>query len=330
MQMQYSLPKDWVLTVGYQGSAGHHLTRIRNLAYFYPKLNPSVNQIFDFTPDTNSSFNALLTQFEHRFHHGVSANVQYTWSKSIDQLSAEGPGFVTNQTYPIDDHTERGPSDYDATHNFRAYGVWDLPIFRTRNDFIGRVLGGWELNGIYQFHSGFPWTPVASNLCAVLGSSSLCPTRPIAYNGAAGDNHETSAFLPPIASNFPLVAAAAAANQPNPYFTLQTSGNTPAFPGIGRNSFRGPRYQDIDLSVLKNFRLPTMKVIGEAGSIQLRMTAYNVFNKLNLAPFTFGSNSTIISNQCCGSPTPAAQPLFGTATSGLAGRVVELQARFSF
>jgi hypothetical protein len=331
MQMQYSLPKDWVLTVGYQGSAGHHLTRIKNLAYFYPPpLNPSVSQIFDFTPDTNSSFNALLTQFEHRFHHGVSANVQYTYSKSLDQLSAEGPGFVTNQTYPIDDHTERGPSDYDATHNFRAYAVWDLPIFGTRKDFMGRVLGGWELNGIYQFHSGFPWTPVASNLCAVLGSSSLCPTRPIAYNGAAGDNHETSAFLPPIASNFPLAAAAAAANQPNPYFTLQTSGNTPAFPGIGRNSFRGPRYQDIDLSVLKNFRLPTMKVIGEAGSIQLRMTAYNVFNKLNLAPFTFGSNSTIISNQCCGSPTPAAQRLFGTATNGLAGRVVEIQARFSF
>jgi outer membrane receptor protein involved in Fe transport len=332
MQMQYSLPKDWVLTVGYQGSAGHHLTRIANLAYFYQKLNPSLGQIFNFQPDTNTDFNALTTQFEHRFHHGVSANVQYTYSKSIDQLSAEGPGFVTNQTYPINDHTERGPSDYDATHNFRAYAVWDLPIFRARKDFLGKVAGGWELNGIYQFHSGFPWTPVASNLCAVLGASNLCPTRPIAYNGGAGDNHETSAFLPPTAGNFPLAAAAAAAGQPNPYFTLQTVaiGNTPAPPGIGRNTFRGPRYQDIDLTVLKNFALPSMKLLGEGANIQLRMTAYNVFNKLNLAPFTFGSNSTIISNQCCGSPTPAAQSLFGTATAGLAGRVVELQARFSF
>jgi hypothetical protein len=330
LQMQYSLPKDWVLTLGYQGSAGHHLTRIVNLAYFYPVLNPSVGQIFSFTPDTNSTFNALLTQFEHRFHHGVSANVQYTWSKSIDQLSAEGPGFVTNQTYPIDDHTERGPSDYDTTHNFRAYAVWDLPIFRARKDFLGTVVGGWELNGIYQFHSGFPWTPVASNLCAVLGSSSLCPTRPIAYNGAAGHNYDTSAFLPPTAGNFPLAASAAASGAPNPYFTLQTSGSTPAPPGIGRNGFRGPRYQDIDLTVLKNFRLPTMKLIGEGGDIQLRMTAYNAFNKLNLAPFTFGSNSTLISNQCCGSPTPAAQAQFGTATAGLAGRVLELQARFSF
>jgi len=85
MQMQYSLPKDWVLTVGYQGSMGHHLTRIANLAFFYPVLNPSLNQIFNFQPDTNTSFNALTSQFEHRFHHGVSANVQYTIaSRSIN------------------------------------------------------------------------------------------------------------------------------------------------------------------------------------------------------------------------------------------------------
>jgi hypothetical protein len=323
MQMQYSLPKDWVLTLGYQGSAGHHLLRIRNLAEFYPVPNPDVSQVFTFTPDTNSSFNALNAQVEHRFHHGVSANIQYTFSKSLDQISAEGPGFVTNQTYPIDDRTERGPSDYDATHNFRAYAVWDLPMFRTRKDLMGEVFGGWQINGIYQFHSGFPWTPVASNLCPVLGATSLCPVRPTAYNGGAGDNHETSAFLPPTAGNFPAVASGT-----NPYFTVQTTGNTPDIPGIGRNTFRGPRYQDIDLTIAKEFGVPTMKFIGEGARIQLRMTAYNAFNKLNLSPFSFGSTSTTITS-CCGN-TPIANPLFGTATSGLAGRVLELQARFSF
>jgi len=330
LQMQDSLPKNWVFTLGYQGSAGHHLTRIANLAYFYPALNPSVGNIYNFTPDTNTDFNALTAQLEHRFHHGLSTNIQYTFSKSIDQLSAEGPGFVTNQTYPVDDHTERGPSDYDATHNFRAYAVWDLPVFTARKNLLGTVLGGWELNGIYQFHSGFPWTPVADNICPVIGASSLCPLRPIGYNGDAGDNHDTNAFLPPTAGNFPLVASAAAAGTANPYFTLQTSGNTPDFPGIGRNTFRGPRYQDIDLTVLKNFRLPTMKIIGEAGNIQIRMTAYNVFNKLNLAPFSFGSTSTIVSYFNNGSGIPQPNPQFGTATAGLEGRVLELQARFSF
>ena len=325
MQMQYSLPSDWVMTVGYQGSMGHHLLRLKNLDFFYPNPNKDVNQVFNFTPDTNSSFNALNSQLEHRFHHGVSTNIQYTYSKSIDQISAEGPGFVTNQTYPINDHTERGPSDYDATHNFRAYAVWDLPIFRTRKDFLGKMVGGWQLNGIYQFHSGFPWTPVASNLCPVLGATSLCPVRPIAYNGGAANNYDTSAFLPPTSGNFPAMATGTTI----PYFTLQTTGTTPAPPGIGRNTFRGPRYQDVDLTVAKEFGLPTMKFIGEGAKIQLRMTAYNAFNKLNLAPFSFGSTSTTISSNNNGG-TPLPNPLFGTATSGLAGRVLELQVRLSF
>lgn len=329
-QMQNSLPEDWVFTLGYQGSAGHHLTRIKNLFYFYPNPNPNLSAVFSFTPDTNSDFNALNAQLEHRFRHGFTANVLYTYSKSIDQLSAEGPGFVTNQTFPIDDHTERGPSDYDATHNFRAFGVWNLPNFSNGHSFLAKVVGGWQLNGIYQFHSGFPWTPVATNICAVLGASTCFnPIRPIAYNGGARVDHDTSAFLPPTSRNFPALANVSAANPLNPYFTLQTGGTAPDFPGIGRNTFRGPRYQDIDLTIAKEFGLPTMKVLGEGAKIQLRMTAYNVFNKLNLAPFTFGSTSTIISSNNNGG-LPFANPQFGTATAGLAGRVLELQVRFSF
>jgi hypothetical protein len=116
-------------------------------------------------------------------------------------------------------------------------------------------------------------------------------------------------------------------NAQNPYFTLQTSGNSPDFPGIGRNSFRGPRYQDIDLTVLKEFGLPSMKYLGEGAKIQLRLSAYNAFNKLNLAPFQFGSQSTLIN---LNGGNPAHSPYFGIASLGLAGRTVELQARFSF
>jgi hypothetical protein len=169
----------------------------------------------------------------------------------------------------------------------------------------------------------------------VLGATNLCPLRPIGYNGGAGDNHDTSAFLPPTAGNFPQAAVAALAGDPNPYFTLQTTGTAPEFPGIGRNTFRGPRYQDVDLTIAKEFGLPTMKFFGEGAKIQLRMTAYNVFNKLNLAPFTFGSSSTVVSSGNCGPPDcpttiPLANPLFGTAINGLSGRVLELQGRFSF
>jgi len=57
----------------------------------------------------------------------------------------------------------------------------------------------------------------------------------------------------------------------------------------------------------------------ENAKLDFRVNVFNAFNKLNLAPFTFGSGSTDVNN-----------PQFATATSGLAGRVIELQGRFTF
>jgi hypothetical protein len=68
---------------------------------------------------------------------------------------------------------------------------------------------------------------------------------------------------------------------------------------------------------MKNTRLP---FISEAAGLELRANFFNIFNQLNLAPIGFGSSSAHADD-----PTN-----FGRATAGLAGRVIELQARFSF
>ena len=66
------------------------------------------------------------------------------------------------------------------------------------------------------------------------------------------------------------------------------------------------------------------------------MNVYNAFNKLNLAPFTFQSQSTTVAygnTSCTGTPpvcVPIANPNFGIATLGLSGRVVELEGRYVF
>ena len=68
-------------------------------------------------------------------------------------------GAVTNQTFPQDLSQERGPSDYDVRHNLSISGLWDLPLFRNRRDFVGKAFGGWQIDGILSAHTGFPWTP---------------------------------------------------------------------------------------------------------------------------------------------------------------------------
>ena len=105
-------------------------------------------------------------------------------------------------------------------------------------------------------------------------------------------------------------------------------------PGIGRNSFRGPHYFNIDMSLVKQTRLPSALHLGEGANLELRANFFNIFNKLNLAPFGFDSSSTRIgffdANANNGQGLLFNNSSFGIASAGLAGRVVELQARFRF
>jgi len=95
-------------------------------------------------------------------------------------------------------------------------------------------------------------------------------------------------------------------------------------PGIGRNGFRGPEYFNVDMSISKRFNLPKGLSLSESTGLDLRVNLFNAFNKLNLSNFGFASDSTRINN----GDNPNLN--FGRATSALSGRVVELQARFSF
>ena len=86
-------------------------------------------------------------------------------------------------------------------------------------------------------------------------------------------------------------------------------------PGIGRNSFRGPTYFAVDFSLGKRTGVPSF--LGEGAFLEVKANFFNAFNSLNLAPFEFFAPT--IDNRD-----------FGRAQSALAGRVIELQARFNF
>lgn len=310
-ETQFELAAKMVFTLGYQGSAGRHLVRIfdGNQVYDVPITTPPTpvqsNPSYFIKPDVTSNYNSLNARLERRFSHGVQAAAKYRWSKSLDEVSFGQPDSSVNETYPRNLRTEYGPSDFDATHFAVVSGIWDLPVFTDRKDGAARFLGGWQLSGIFTFHTGFPWTAVDNNCLETPGQQFICPIRPVGYSGNAGDDYSNSTFLKPN-GNFP----GGGAN----YFTLTPAGP----PGVGRNSFRGPRFRSIDLTFGKNTPLP---FLGEGGNLQLRMNVFNVFNNLNLSPFTFNTSSTVVQDQFFGTP--------GT-TAALAGRVVELQARVTF
>jgi len=327
LEGQYQLPVNLTATIGYQGSRNNNLIRLVNQNYIFDRVNPSFFAVFLPTPDVKSNYNALLATLERRFANGFQVQANYRFAKSIDNLSNEGPGFQTNQTFPIDNDQERGPSDFDVKHNFNLFGLWDLPIFRKRDDLVGTFLGGFQVSGIVTWHTGFPYTPVLrTGLQGRSAGNFIDPIRPRVYLGGAGNSTSNSTFLSP-GGNFPNNRIPGTQNANcrevncSNYFLTTINGNLLSGnpPGIGRNSFRGPRYFNVDLSLSKRFDLPKGFRLSESTGLDLRVNLFNAFNNLNLASFGFADPSTVITDS-----------RFGQATRGLAGRVVELQARFSF
>jgi outer membrane receptor protein involved in Fe transport len=337
LEAERRLPWGLIGTIGYQGSNSHKLTRLVN-QNFLQAPSPSFFAVYLPTSDVDANYNALNTRLRRQFQSGFQFDLQYRYSKSIDQLSNEGPGASTNQTAPAQPQTEFGPSDFDVKHYLNFSTLYDLPFFRNQSTWTGKLLGGWQLNGIMTWHSGFPWTPVTGqiNSVPITSAATINPTRPSALLMHPGTDTSNGTFINP-ASNFPgLIHQGDSVPDPaNPGGTISAQCNnpdpttrpgypffdvcTPGLPGIGRNSFRGPGYFSVDASFAKRFGLPANKVFGEAASIELRGNFFNLFNKLNLQPFSFGTDNTRIENS-----------LFGKSPGALAGRVIEFQARLNF
>jgi hypothetical protein len=313
LEGQYELPWNMTATLGYSGSAGHKLIRIVNQNFIFVR-NPRFAPVFFLQPDVNSNFHAMNSRLSKRFGRGFQFDANYRWSKSIDTLSFEGPGAVTNQTNPSNLASERGPSDFDNTHYLTFSGLWDLPVFREQKNLAGKILGGWQLNGIVTGNTGFPWTPKLFQNLRQPSGETFGPTRPTLYRGGARNDSGDEAFRR-IGGNFPGGGAV--------YFNQNvnvdsTGAATLALnpPGIGRNSFRGPRYFSVDLSASKQFGFPGL---GENTKLDLRANFFNAFNLLNLQAFGYFDPGVDVRS-----------PNFGRAQRGLAGRVVEFQARLSF
>ncbi|HSE98062.1 MAG TPA: TonB-dependent receptor, partial [Blastocatellia bacterium] len=296
LDTEYNLPYNLIAALGYQGSSSHKFIRIADLTLVQPR-NERFDPVFFLIPDVNGNYNAMIARLTRGFANGFRADAVYRWSKSIDTLSFEGPGAVTNQTFPADQRTERGPSDYDVRHHFILSGLWDLPILRGRSDWVGKVFGGWQLNGIWTRHSGFPWTPKLFVALRQPSGKFFGPIRPTQYFGGAGDSSSDNAFI--TGSNFPGGGSA--------FFDTTIAGDPPTIelnpPGIGRNSFRGPKYSSVDLSFIKSTGLPWP---GEAARLELRANFFNAFNQLNLAPIGFFDAGTNITD-----------PNFGRSSAGL-------------
>ncbi len=327
---EYELPYQMAVSVGYQGASGFHFTRLVDQNFLYVQSNgtcatggtctPGVNQspfyaAYVPTTDVHTSYNALNVTLNKRMAHGVEVDANYSWSKSMDTASNEGPGSITNQSNPAFPQTEYGPSDFDSRHRVSVVGLWTLPS-PSRNALEKNVLGGWQANVVFTYHTGFPWTPTIGvpSVALVDGAAQIQPTRPLGYGGNvglpnAGNSCSNSAYIHN--GNFPMGGPAYFAYAGN-HLPSTATGQ----PGIGRNSWNGPCYLDTDMSFGKQFAFTPLQ---HPVIFRVQANVFNIFNKTNLLPLSFGSSETNISN-----------PLFGLSPGADSGRVIEFFGRVEF
>jgi hypothetical protein len=269
----------------------------------------------------------MIAELKHQFSHQFMADAQFTWAKSMDNVSAP----YSEEPYPFNPHFNYGRSDYNVTNALKLYGMWQPVIFRGSNGWLEKIAGGWSLSGIYNWHSGFPWGP-GFNLPGSLYCSSGCnyfQLFPAAGLGGNGYSTNNDRFENPANSNFPLAIVKGNAfdyfappTQCNPpavttnCYTLAGGTALPPAPGVHRNSLNMPGYRDVDLTLSKAFGLPKAPVLGESARFELRLDVYNVFNNLNLNPNNINKDISSAS--------------FGTINAALASRVITVGARFSF
>jgi hypothetical protein len=355
LEFQHEVARNWLMTVGYQGSDSHKLIRTvdlnrlnpgdtfgsfsdvkrdqnGNLVYgptfsqnmfqnfgsngvacgptnatclaAHPTGNNRFNRIFMPIPDVNANFNALNLQLSHKLSHGFQFDAMYRWAKSLDFASYEiGNQQIEAANQPL----VYGPSDFDVQHSFTFNGLWNIWTPFSPQSVLGKTIGGWQINTIVTAHTGFPWTPV------LFGPTNNDPNgdsfRPDFPLGIIGNTATTGNFANGIFTG--------PANQ---IFELPSLQNPQGQAGIRRNSFRGPGYIDTDFTFGKSFGLPSTKIFGEGAALALRANIFNAFNHLNYSPIANYSSQSDIGNST----------FFGRSPDALAGRVIELQARFSF
>jgi hypothetical protein len=318
LEIQRSMGAATTVTLGYAGASGHHYARLVDQNFLYNQANTPVYAAYFAQTDSVANYNALNVQVRRPMRNNVAYSFVYTYAKSMDQVSngdyADGSA---NQTNPANNASEYGPSDYDLKHRIVATGLYQTPTFHTHNEVANALVNGFQVNATYTWHTGFPWTPVTTNLQTVPfqgGAATQNVVRPIGYNGQAGSSCSNSAFETGsnFSNRFQGTTNVGGAN----YFTTILPPTGVYKPGIGRNSFRGPCYQDVDLSLAKEFAIE----LGDHHTLlRIQANMYNAFNELQLQPIGNNSGGSNI-----------ASAYFGYAQAADSGRVIEVLGRFQF
>jgi hypothetical protein len=259
----------------------------------------------------SSNYNAFLVTLRKRPSAGLQFDFNYTYSHSIDNMSAITNNYVTytgGGTGLVCELANlricRASSDFDARHTISANYIYDLPFGRDRrfgrnsSKFVDAIIGGWVWSGIVTWRTGYPFSANTGSF-----PTAFTLDAPAVFNGSTAGlsthlHTDSSGGLQ--------------------YFRdVDTTLNSLSFPFAGdigtRNVFRGPGFSNVDMGVGKVFHLPW----NERQTLKFQWDAFNTFNH---PVFNAPSSATLSSLGNFGEVT----------TTASTPRVMQISLRYEF
>ncbi len=140
-------------------SATTNLAAISALSNIVPtwKAAGFTSKITSYQPYSQSNYNGFIANLTRRFQNGLQMNLSYTWSKTMDDATAEV--FATVLTPRRQQNSQCIACDYsrsalDRTHRVSLEALWDLPYFKHSDSFVMRnIVGNWQVSPIYTYES---------------------------------------------------------------------------------------------------------------------------------------------------------------------------------
>jgi hypothetical protein len=293
LNIERQLGRDYVLTIGYLGVRGEHLSRTRDvnllpevavqgslidgtpITYFrHPgRIDPNFGRISVFDSGADSIYHGGFVQVTKRFARRYQVQAAYTFSKVIDDDPDQTSVVVStddakNAQDTLNPNLERGRGNADITHRFVISAVWDINYANSLGNRAARaVLGGYQLSFISTMQSGRPFT-------AAVGSD------------------------------------------------VNNDGNTRTdrAPYVGRNTIGGPNFEQVDIRFSRDFAL-----YKERAKLRLMFEGFNITNRANY-------NSILTTQYNFNTTTRVFSPAAGflTPTTTFDPRILQLAAKVTF
>ncbi len=272
------------------------------------RLNPYWSSTIFITTASNSWYNSLQVALTKRVTHGLSFQLAYTYSRSIDTTSGAmyntdcGAAGSAVGDVPTDLKFDRGLSCFDVPQALHVNAIYHFPSPKS-NGLLNKIAGGWWVGGIAQVQSGFPFSVLVqtersldgvqiaqnpgdrANLITANQTETINITNSnangVCPNGAAGTTCPYTYTFVPFNKNS--VITGNVNNWFNPLmFGLNALGQIGT---SGRDILRSPNSRNLDFSIVKDTKVGWL---GEAGNVEFRAEAFNLFNR----PW-FGYPSTV-------------------------------------